>query len=107
MKTALTILTLGAVMGLLITQPVLAASSGTNKQFYRNQRICQGINSGELTRKEARHLQRQQRLAWADGTLTVKEQRQLRKERNRADENIYRLKNNKRRRLFTTQQKNS
>jgi hypothetical protein len=114
MKTTLTILTLGTVIGLLITQPVLAAGRGTNKQFYRNQRICQGINSGELTRKEARHLQRQQhrlqrhqRLAWADGTLTVKERRHLRRERNRADENIYRLKNNKRRRLFTTHQENS
>jgi len=106
MKTIISILTLGAVVGLLIAQPVLAAGRGTNRHFYRNQRICQGINSGELTRGEARHLQRQQhrlqrhqRLAWADGTLTVKERRQLRRERNRASENIYRLKNNKNRRF--------
>jgi len=107
MKTRLAILTLGAVMGLLIVQPVLAAGRGANRQFYQKQRICQGIYSGELTRGEARHLQRQhhhfqrhQRLAWADGTFTVKEQRRLRREQNRASENIYCLKNNKRRRFF-------
>ena len=114
MKTIVSILTLGAVVGFLIAQPVLAAGRGANRQFYQNQRICRGIKSGELTRGEARHLQRQQhrlqrhqRLAWADGTLTVKERRHLRRARNWVSENIYRLKNNKRRRFYTSEQDNS
>jgi len=114
MKTTLSILSLIAVMGLLIVQPVLAAGRGANRQFYQNQRTCQGINSSELTREEARRLQRQQhriqrhqRLAWADGILTEKERGRLRRERNRAGENIYRLKNNNRCRFYTIEQDNS
>jgi hypothetical protein len=103
MKKALSVSTLLAVMVLLIAQPVLAAGRGVNRQFNQDKRICQGINSGELTGGEARHLQRQQhriqkhkRIAWADGTITRKERNRLERQQDKAIDNIYRLKHNRR-----------
>lgn len=103
MKKALSITTLLAVMGLLIAQPVLAAGRDFDRQFHQNQRIYQGINSGELTRGEAQRLHRQQhriqrhmRMAWADGTLTRKERVRLERQQNKASRKIYRLKHNNR-----------
>jgi len=103
MKKELSIITLIVVMGFLVAQPVLAAGRGFNRQFNQNQRIFQGINSGELTRGEARRLHRQQhrmqrhiRTAWADGTLTRKERVRLERQQNKASHNIYRLKHNNR-----------
>ena len=103
MNKALSIITLVVVMGFLIAQPVLAAGRGFNRQLNQNQRIFQGINSGELTRGEARRLLRQQhriekyiRIAWADGTLTRKERVRLERQQNKASRKIYRLKHNNR-----------
>jgi hypothetical protein len=66
-------------------------------------RIKQGVKSGELTRKEARKLRKQQRRIdrlerrfSSDGYLDRRERRVLRKKQNRASERIYRYKHNDR-----------
>jgi hypothetical protein len=58
------------------------------RQANQNQRICQGITSGNLSPGETRQLERQQqhrlqkhkRLSWADGVLTCKEYAGLERE---------------------------
>ena len=69
-----------------------------NKQQYRTH---EGIDRGELTRKEARSLRKQQhvimRLTYKfmhDGYLDRYEFRELKHELNRASKRIYRLKHN-------------
>ena len=64
-------------------------------------RIRDGIDSGELTRKEARRLRKQQRYIarlkrkfMRDGYLDRYEFRELKHELNRASKRIYRMKHN-------------
>jgi lipopolysaccharide export LptBFGC system permease protein LptF len=70
----------------------------------RNQRarIHQGVKSGELTRREARsvvkqqvHIQREKRLAKADGIVTPKERKHIRLDQKRASRNIAAKKHNR------------
>ncbi len=81
------------------------ASAGSLKKRFKNQRfrINHGIRTGELTRKETRHLRRQQRQIrnlrhrfLADGRLTHRERRILNRRLNRSSERIYALKHNRR-----------
>lgn len=81
------------------------ASAGPLKKRFKNQqfRINDGIASGEITGREARHLRRQQRQIrklrhhfWADGRLTQRERRILSKRLNRNSERIYAYKHNRR-----------
>ncbi|TSA27448.1 MAG: hypothetical protein D4R68_05600 [Ignavibacteriales bacterium] len=65
-------------------------------------RVHQGIKSGELTRGEVRKLENQQkaiqrdkRIAKADEVVTPGERKQIRKEQNRASNNIYIKKHNR------------
>ena len=69
----------------------------------RNQahRVKQGINSGEITRREARSVRhstrsakRYERRAKADGKVTWTERARLQHKENRASRNIYRVKHN-------------
>jgi hypothetical protein len=67
----------------------------------QKQRIEQGLRSGELTRKESKHLKAQQRdihqvkkMAKADGKVTREERRVIKQKQARADKNIARKKHN-------------
>ena len=69
----------------------------------QQERINQGIKSGELTKGEATRLEVQQgkvkvdeAKAKSDGIVTAKERAKLKREQNRASRNIYRKKHNAR-----------
>lgn len=73
------------------------------RQVRQQQRIKQGVRSGELTPAETRRLEREQgRIqanklnAKADGSVTPQERARLQREQNRASRDIYRLKHNNR-----------
>ena len=90
---------------------ISTASAGTNSPGVdwreRNQmkRIGKGIRSGEITRREGRHLMRQQvrtrrmeRRFKSDGHLSGRERVRLHRRLNRNSRHIYRAKHNRRRR---------
>ena len=69
------------------------------RQVHQQERIGQGVKSGELTRPEARHLeareakiQHDKREAKSDGVVTHQERSKLRREENRSSRAIYRQK---------------
>ncbi|MEK6410763.1 MAG: hypothetical protein AABN34_27885 [Acidobacteriota bacterium] len=78
----------------------LAGPRGINKREYREQqRINQGIRSGELTRREAARLEAglaririHERFARADGNVTPRERARLERELSRESRAIYRQK---------------
>jgi len=97
-------LTVLAVAGLFLTVTATGsfAEPGTNdpgvnaRQSNQQQRIQEGVKSGELTkeerrklRKEQRELRRQERAAKRDGTLTGQERRDLHKKQNQMSKDIY------------------
>jgi hypothetical protein len=72
------------------------------REANQQQRINQGVSSGQLTPREATKLQnRQNRLnanearAKADGVVTTGERRQLNREANRNSKKIYKKKHNR------------
>jgi len=72
------------------------------RQGAQQGRIAEGVRSGELTRRETRLLEREQRkiriekqLVQADGKVTPAEKRFLRREQNRASRHIARQKNDR------------
>ncbi len=99
----------GVIAGSLLlgSLPALAQSTYDPKIDAREQRqqerIQQGVQSGQLTPREANHLEAQQgriqaredRLK-ADGNLTPAERARLTREQNHASRNIYRKKHNER-----------
>jgi len=71
------------------------------REWRQRHRIRQGVRSGSLTRREARHLGAQQarirRHEWrarSDGRVTARERASIRRQENRANRNIYRRKHN-------------
>jgi len=75
----------------------------TQQQVTQHKRIGQGVRSGELTRKETRELQRQQRSihrnkkrAQSDGIVTPRERVRLDARQKNASGNIYQKKHNDR-----------
>ena len=89
--------------------PGLASASITappaHRQVKQNKRIFHGAKSGQLTRREARrlhreqrHIQRTKRRMKRDGVITPRERRRLNRKQNRANRHIYRAKHNRRRR---------
>lgn len=75
------------------------------RQARQQRRIGQGVRSGQLTRREAGHLERQQRrinrqkrrdMARHHGHLTRREQARLNRRQNRASRRIFRKKHNRR-----------
>jgi CRISPR/Cas system-associated endoribonuclease Cas2 len=77
---------------------VQAQSIPVARQKQQNQvhRIQQGVRSGELTRPEAhrlareqKHINREKRLARADGQVTRREKVHIRQDQNRANRDIY------------------
>jgi len=100
MRTAiLTILTASAL--LVMGTEVWAGSKGGNRQRRQEQRILNGVRSGEITNREYHQLNRQQwkiqetrRRALRDGRITRHERKRLRHMLNRADDRIYRARHN-------------
>ena len=78
----------------------MAGPRGINSREYREQqRINQGIRSGELTRREARRLEAgaarikiDERFARSDGNLSPRERARLNRELNHESRGIYRQK---------------
>lgn len=71
------------------------------REIRQQKRISKGIKSGQLTPKEAHHLEKQQvkiredkANAKADGKVTPQERAKLTREQNKASHNIYRKKHN-------------
>lgn len=71
------------------------------RQHVQEHRIHEGVHSGRLTRNEARHMQarerkinRDRRIARANGHVSIAERRHLRREENRSSRAIYRHKHN-------------
>jgi len=74
----------------------------TERQVKQQKRIREGVNSGELTKKETRKLeageakiQTDKLEAKADGKVTKAERAKLNREQNRESKAIYRMKHNK------------
>lgn len=96
---------LGAGLGLVVMIFVIAddAVAGRigQRQARQQDRICQGVRSGELTRGETVRLERQQarirqekRCMKSDGNLTPAERLRLERMQDKASRDIYRLKHN-------------
>ncbi|MGN6569542.1 MAG: hypothetical protein ACTHJ0_16405 [Flavipsychrobacter sp.] len=93
------------VLGTLFTAQIASAQTHTpvinERQSYQQHRIRRGVRTGELTRHETRnlerreaHIQRDKRIAKADGRVTPMERRHIRREENRTSAAIYRDKHN-------------
>lgn len=108
MKTKLTII---ALMLAALPAVALAQSSGTTstpridqRQETQQKLIEQGVQSGQLTGKEAARLQKGQAkvqkmedTAMKDGTMTNKERQRIERAQDQQDWKIYREKRNKQR----------
>lgn len=92
---------------LLIASTLASAQTATprvdERQARQEQRIDQGVSSGELTAREATRLSRQQQhidrvedRAKADGEVTTKERARLTHAQNEASRDIARKKHNRR-----------
>ena len=108
MKTFLTVTIAAALLLGLADISYADAPRGTHdprvnaRQHHQRDRIKQGVRSGELTRREARHvagdqrdIRQLERAYKSDGSLTTKERRDLRHEQNQASRDIYRQKHDK------------
>lgn len=83
------------------------ASAGRvhERQVNQQQRIGQGVKSGELTKRETavlaheqKHIQVLKQRSWQDGRLTQKERLRLENVQDRSSDHIYALKHNNRER---------
>ena len=81
-----------------------------HRQHHQQQRVQQGVRSGELTRAEAHRLRHQQRYIRAeerryksDGVLTRDERRDLHRDLNRASRDIYNQKQDNEKRIAAQQ----
>ncbi len=97
----LVILTFIMMISLFLSVNMTQAGRVGNRQVKQQNRIHQGLKSGELTKKEALRLEREQRRiqktkreAIKDGELTPKERLRLERQQNRASRHIYRSKRN-------------
>jgi hypothetical protein len=105
MKSVLTKLSATLVLCASLFAVGASAAPQTINQRERNQqrRIRQGERSGELTRREARHLERREgrinRAEWrarrSGGTLTGRERGRLNRELNRSSRAVYRQKHDR------------
>ena len=101
MKRFWTIVGIGSLVASLALCDMAFAGRVARRQVRQQQRIHQGVQSGELTCKEIRRLEREQlriqrakRRAWSDGQLTPRERVHLEFMQDRASTHIYRLKHN-------------
>ncbi len=93
------------LIGVLMLSGMLTMAQTTtgvnNTQKNQVKRIAHGVASGDLTRKEThqlvhqqRQIQRQKRMAKADGVITRRERMRLSYSQSKANANIYRKKHN-------------
>ena len=98
-------LLIAAVLATAFAAPVFAQNTATPKidQRQENQqnRITNGVKSGELTAKETQNLEKREikiegdkQAAKADGKVTAAERQKLKREENKASRAIYRKKHN-------------
>jgi hypothetical protein len=93
----------GVVVSTFLLGSLLFAQGTINERERRQQRrIADGVQDGELTRKEARKLGRQQARihraearAKADGEFRAKERATIQKKQNRASRQIYKQKHDR------------
>ena len=94
---------LAAALVALIALPTLVSAQTTpridQRQANQEQRIDQGVSSGQLNKREARRLEkgqtrvnRMENRAKADGTVTNQERRRITKAQNVQSKRIYRQK---------------
>lgn len=105
-KTMTTLMTIGILLGLAATAVAHGNkpnATARKRQHEQQQRIREGVRSGELTKVEVRSLEREQRKinqeirqAHADGIVTVGERRDIQQEQNQASRRITRAKHNHR-----------
>lgn len=74
-----------------------------NRQARQQKRIHQGVHSGELTcrevkslEKEQRHVRQTMKKVWADGELRPRERVRVERQQDKASAHIYKLKHNNR-----------
>jgi len=95
--------TILAGLGLALMVVAGSASAGTPRydarQAHQQQRIVNGVKSGELTARETRrlaagqvHLNRVENRAKADGVVTARERAHMQHEENQQSRRIYRQK---------------
>jgi uncharacterized membrane protein YebE (DUF533 family) len=94
--------TVAAVLSCVVLMGSLTFAEAANinqRQRNQQQRIREGVRSGELTRHEVKRLGREQTHirrdeAWAksDGVFTPRERARIQQEQNRASADIYRQK---------------
>ena len=107
MKEISTMIFAASVVLMLAVAPVLAASTEDpiiqQRETNQEKRIDQGIESGQLTPKEAGKLetreakiQQDEARMKSDGKLTKRERAKLTREQNVASKKIYKKKHNKR-----------
>jgi hypothetical protein len=72
------------------------------REVKQNQRIKEGVKTGQLTKGEAKYLHKEQkeirsskRSAKSDGKVSKGERKMIRSEQNQANKDIYKLKHNK------------
>lgn len=101
MKRIHTIIAVTAAASMFFATTAFAVERPGKRQVRQQTRIHQGVKSGEVTKKEYRHLERQQtriqrskRQAWSDGQLTAKERVRLERQQDKASRHIYRAKHN-------------
>lgn len=94
------IITVGLIAGIVMADSALAGRVG-NRQTRQQERIAQGVQSGEISKREfvsiqreQRHIQRAKKHALSDGKLTPAERIRLERKQNRASHHIYRAKHN-------------
>ena len=94
--------TTAIIAALILTGSFSFAQDGVDqRQENQDQRIDNGIQSGQLKKGEAKHLENEQNRidrmedkALADGNVNRKEKRRLERAQNHASRDIYRAKHN-------------
>lgn len=92
-----------ATIGVLAIDSAVADTPGFDqRQANQRERIVDGVESGELTRRETQrlvrgqvHLNRVERRAEADGQVTARERARLHREANQQSRRIYRQKHDR------------
>ena len=102
MRKKLTIIAIVAISAVTFIDTAFAGRAA-NRQIRQQERIFQGVKSGELSRGEMARLERQQAriegakvLSRRDGVVTKKEKVKLEVMQDKASHNIYRMKHNNR-----------
>jgi len=102
MKTIKSIAAAALVSTLVLGNLVFAQGTINQRERRQQKRIGDGVKDGELTRKEARKLEKEQAKihaaeakAKADGEFTAKERAKIQKKQNKASRQIYKEKHDK------------